>query len=145
MFVIAGSNSYKNFSLQNFIKSHKFVQEIINTNDSYLDFLYENCISLILLSLDEGFGIPIIEAASKSKKVIASDIEIFREIAPRSSLLLDLGKKKQNVKLLHDYLNKEIYTDSQSIFKKWSWDKSSLKLRKFLLSQLLDNSKNKYK
>ena len=101
----------------------------------------KNCISLILLSLEEGFGIPIIEAASRSKKVIANDIEIFREIAPRSSLLLDLKKEKQNLKLLHDYLKQEIHVDSQSIFKRWSWDKSSLKLRRFLLSQLLHNSK----
>ncbi len=142
MFVIAGSNSYKNYNLQKVIKSNSFVKEVINPIDSSLDYLYRNCICLILLSREEGFGIPIIEAASRSKKVVASDIEIFREIAPSSSLLLDLKKEKQNVKLLHDYLNKEIYVNSQFIFKKWSWDKSSLILKEFLLSQLLHNYKN---
>jgi len=142
LLVIAGSNSYKNNTLQNFIQSNNFVIEIINPSDSYLDFLYKNCVSLILLSLDEGFGIPIIEAASRSKKIIVSDITIFREIAPKNSLFLDLRKENQNVKLLHDYLVKEIYFDSQSIFERWSWDKSSLKLKNFLLSQLLHNYKN---
>ena len=141
MFVIAGSNSYKNNNLQKVIKSNSFVKEVINPTDSALDYLYKNCISLILLSLEEGFGIPIIEAASRSKKVVANDIEIFREIAPSSSLLLDLKQEKQNVKLLHDYLNKEIYVNSQFIFKKWSWDKSSLILKEFLLSQFLHNYK----
>ena len=63
-----------------------------------------------------GFCIPIIEAASRSKKVVASDIEIFREIAPSSSLLLDLKQENQNVKLLHDYLNQEIYVDSHNLY-----------------------------
>ena len=142
MFVIAGSNSYKNYNLEKVIKSNSFVKEVINPIDSSLDYLYRNCICLILLSREEGFGIPIIEAASRSKKVVANDIEIFREIAPSSSLLLDLKQEKQNVKLLHDYLNKEIYVNSQFIFKKWSWDKSSLILKEFLLSQLLHNYKN---
>jgi len=141
IFVIAGSNSYKNYKLQKVIKSNSFVKEVINPIDSFLDYLYRNCISLIILSHEEGFGIPIIEAASRSKKVVASDIEIFREIAPGSSLLLDLKQEKLNLKLLHDYLNQEIYVDSQFILKKWSWDKSSLILREFLLSQLLQKNK----
>ena len=142
LFIIAGSNSFNNRNLQKVIESNSFVKEVINPNDSSLNYLYRNCISLILLSLEEGFGIPIIEAASRSKKVIASDIEIFREIAPKSSLLLDLKKEKQNLKLLHDYLQQENHIDSQSIFERWSWDKSSLKLRSFLLSQLHHNYKN---
>ena len=132
--IVAGSVSYKNHKLQKFIKSNPFVIEIINPNDELLDYLYKNCAALILLSFEEGFGIPIIEAASRSKKVVLSNIEVFKEIAPKNSLILNLEKENQHVKLLHDYLSKEIKVDSQYIFKKWSWDKSSLKLKKLLLS-----------
>ncbi len=132
--IIAGSVSYKNHKLQKFIKSNPFVIEIINPKDELLDYLYKNCKALILLSFEEGFGIPIIEAASRSKKVVLSNIEVFKEIAPKNSLILNLEKENQHVKMLHDYLNKEIKVDSQYIFKKWSWDKSSLKLKKLLLS-----------
>ena len=104
--------------------------------DSMLDYLYRNCIALILLSFDEGFGIPIIEAAFRSKKIILSDIEIFNEIAPRHSLKLNLNYKFTHLKLLHNYLKNEISIDLQSIVEKWSWDKSSLKLRKMLLLKL---------
>ena len=138
--IIAGSVSYKNFKLQKFIKSNPFVIEIVNPNDELLNYLYMNCIALILLSFDEGFGIPIIEAASRSKKVVLSNIEVFREIAPKNSLILNLNKADQHVKLLHEYLNKEIKVSSQYIFKKWSWDKSSLKLKKLILS----NFNNEY-
>ncbi len=134
--IIAGSVSYKNFNLQESISSNPFVIEIINPNDELLDHLYNNCIALILLSFEEGFGIPIIEAASRSKKVILSNIEVFNEIAPKNSLILNLMKENQHVKLLHDYINKEDEVNPQTIFNKWSWDHSSLKLKKLLLSHL---------
>ena len=134
--IIAGSTSYENYNLQKFITSNPFVIEIRNPNDELLDHLYNNCITLILLSFDEGFGIPIIEAASRSKKVVLSNIEVFKEIAPKNSLILNLRKENQHLKLLHDYINKEVRVDPQTIFDKWSWENSSLKLKKLLLSHL---------
>ncbi len=134
--IIAGSVSYKNFKLYKIIKSNPFVIEIINPNDELLDQLYINCIALVLLSFEEGFGIPIIEAASRSKKIVLSNIEVFKEIAPKNSLLLDMNKENKHVKLLHDYLNKDVKVNSKYILKKWSWVKSSLKLKKLLLSEL---------
>ena len=86
--------------------------------------------------MDEGFGIPIIEAASRSKKVVLSNIEVFKEIAPKNSLILNLREENQHLKLLHNYINKEVRVDPQTIFDKWSWENSSLKLRKILLSNL---------
>ena len=135
--IIAGSDSYKNYKLKNFIKANLFVNEIINPDDFVLDELYQSCTALILLSFDEGFGIPVIEAASRSKKIILSDIKIFKEIAPSHSLILDLKQKSQHVKLLHDYINKEVKVNPQTILKKWSWKYSSLKLKKMLLSNLI--------
>ncbi len=134
---IAGSISYKNFNLTKFINSKPFVKEIINPNDELLDKLYRNCVSLILLSFEEGFGIPVIEALSRSSKVVLSDIKIFREIGSNYALFLNHHDKKQHLNMLHDYLNQEVKVDPQIILKKWSWDLSSIKLKKFLLSQLL--------
>ena len=42
LFIIAGSNSYKNCNLQKIIESNNFVKEIICPNDEYLDYLYKN-------------------------------------------------------------------------------------------------------
>lgn len=46
-----------------------------------LKFFYKNAQALIHPSLSEGFGLPVVEAAYFKCPVIASDIEIFREIA----------------------------------------------------------------
>ena len=42
---------------------------------------YQNALLYVFPSIDEGFGIPIIEAFSYSLPVICSDISVFREIA----------------------------------------------------------------
>ena len=135
---IVGSKSYLNLKLQKFIDSSSFVREIINPSDLLLDRLYKKCLALILLSFDEGFGIPIIEAASRSKKLILSNIPIFNEIAPKNSLLLDLGKKYQHIDLLHNYLEKHIDFDAQFILKKWSWELSATRLNHLISSMLID-------
>jgi glycosyltransferase involved in cell wall biosynthesis len=47
--------------------------------DGEIRWLYENCRFAICLSLDEGFGLPAVEAAHFGAPVIASDIPVFRE------------------------------------------------------------------
>ena len=42
--------------------------------------LYKNARIYVFPSLDEGFGIPILEALSFSLPVICSDIDIFKEV-----------------------------------------------------------------
>ena len=42
--------------------------------------LYKNASLYVFPSLDEGFGIPILEALSFSLPVICSDIDIFKEV-----------------------------------------------------------------
>ena len=56
----------------------------INGNDSLLIDLYRKAEAFVIPSLDEGFGIPIIESFINKCPVICSDIEIFKEIAENS-------------------------------------------------------------
>lgn len=44
-----------------------------------LKWLYANCSLFVCLSLDEGFGLPVVEAATLGAPVLASDIAVFRE------------------------------------------------------------------
>jgi glycosyltransferase involved in cell wall biosynthesis len=47
--------------------------------DGEIRWLYENCRFSICLSLDEGFGLPAVEAAYFGSPIIVSDIPVFRE------------------------------------------------------------------
>lgn len=50
-------------------------------SDEYLQELYKISTCLISASEAEGFGLPLIEAASKDIPIIARDIPVFREVA----------------------------------------------------------------
>ena len=49
-------------------------------DDGELRWLYEHCALFVFPSLDEGFGLPLIEAQHLGVRALASDIRPFREI-----------------------------------------------------------------
>ena len=50
-------------------------------SDDYLTKIYEASSCLIAASVDEGFGLPLIEAARYKLPIMARDIPVFREVA----------------------------------------------------------------
>jgi glycosyltransferase involved in cell wall biosynthesis len=54
--------------------------------------LYQQCSALVYPSMDEGFGIPPLEALSHGKPVIASDIPVHREVLGASAIFVTLGQ-----------------------------------------------------
>ncbi|RDI58535.1 glycosyltransferase involved in cell wall biosynthesis [Microvirga subterranea] len=50
-------------------------------SDEYLEKVYADCVCLIAASEDEGFGLPLIEAARHGIPILARDIPVFREVA----------------------------------------------------------------
>lgn len=54
---------------------------IQGASDEFLDRIYQEADCLIAASLDEGFGLPLIEAARHGIPIIARDIPVFREVA----------------------------------------------------------------
>lgn len=55
-------------------------------SDEFLEKTYAASTALIAASLDEGFGLPLIEAAQHKLPVIARDIPVFREVAQEHAL-----------------------------------------------------------
>ena len=142
--ILAGSNSYKNFKLLSIIKDHKsFVIEIVNPTNLELDYLYKECVALCFLSLSEGFGIPILEAALRGKKIIANKIPIFKEIAPPESLLIDTQDFQKNLYEINAYLNSKFFPSKKYVEKNWSWENSASLLSKILLTIINSSENNK--
>ena len=50
-------------------------------SDEYLERVYDTSACLIAASEDEGFGLPLIEAAQHKLPILARDIPVFREVA----------------------------------------------------------------
>ncbi|TFC48588.1 glycosyltransferase family 1 protein [Cryobacterium sp. TMT1-21] len=58
------------------------------TDEEYVDVL-RSATALVSASLDEGFGIPLVEAMGLGLPVVVSDIPIFREIGGDAALYFD--------------------------------------------------------
>jgi len=68
----------KMFIAQNKLKSKVILAGYVSQEEASV--LYKNASIYIFPSLDEGFGIPILEALSFSLPVICSDIDVFKEV-----------------------------------------------------------------
>ena len=68
----------KTFIVQNKLKSKVILAGYVSKEEASV--LYKNARIYVFPSLDEGFGIPILEALSFSLPVICSDIDVFKEV-----------------------------------------------------------------
>ncbi len=116
--VLAGS-TYINgdnkvlLKIEKYIKENNLFSSILMPG--YIDqekalYFYNNSLMYVFPSIDEGFGIPLIEALKLKVPVICSDIPIFREIADDSVLYF----KKQNEINLFEKMKELIQRDELS-------------------------------
>ncbi|PMP89837.1 MAG: glycosyltransferase family 1 protein, partial [Hydrogenobaculum sp.] len=83
--VIAGRLGWKYKEVLDSINTSPFKNKKLffleNPPDAELEYLYQHAKALIMASIREGFGLPVIEAMVRKVPVFASDIPVFREIA----------------------------------------------------------------
>jgi glycosyltransferase involved in cell wall biosynthesis len=75
----------------NYFEKHCLKNKVYHSapGDEELQSLYENALALVYPSLEEGFGLPILEAFVHGCPVLCSDIEVFHEIANDSVVYFD--------------------------------------------------------
>jgi|GEM_PF-2716991 len=85
IYIIVGRYGWSQTKLRERILSHDLYGEKLiwleDIDDTELAELYEMSKYLIFSSIDEGFGLPLVEASQHKLPAIASDIPVFREIA----------------------------------------------------------------
>ena len=106
--VLAGSKNFngnkkiykeiKRYILQNNLFSSVIIPVYINKKQAI--YYFNNALTYVFPSIDEGFGIPLIEAMRAQVPVICSDIEIFKEIGDDSVVYF----KKQDYNDLYNKL-----------------------------------------
>jgi glycosyltransferase involved in cell wall biosynthesis len=83
--ILVGQQGWKIEALAHRIHHHPEIGHRLfwlqGISDQFLKKIYEACTCLIAASLNEGFGLPLIEAAKHGTPIIARDIPIFREVA----------------------------------------------------------------
>ena len=81
--LIIGKDGWKNedvFKMLELPELRKNVLWVRDASDGELRWAYSNSSALIAASLQEGFGLPLVEAAHFGLPLICSDIPIFREV-----------------------------------------------------------------
>lgn len=101
-------------------------------SDSEVKTLMQNCKAFLFPSLYEGFGIPPLEAMSSGCPVVVSDIPVMHEIFGNSAHYID----PNNTDVDLDELLKQSVSSSETILKKFSWEKCAKALRKEIVSVL---------
>lgn len=71
-----------------------------DATDAEITHIYDHCRALLLPSLYEGFGLPLVEARTRGCPVIASDLPVFREIADEGVHWFDPHQPDDLVQLL---------------------------------------------
>ena len=120
-FVITG---YKNQEDIDFNLNNVFYTGYLK--DEELKALMENCKAYIMPSFYEGFGIPPLEAFALGKDIIASDIPVMHEIFENE--IAYINPYDYNIEKLEIKNSK----NRDDILKKFSWDKSGIKLKKII-------------
>jgi glycosyltransferase involved in cell wall biosynthesis len=80
--VLAGPSNYFSHALKCSLSDEdkKRIFLYHPTSSAELLFLYRNALGMVNPSLSEGFGLPLIEAATQGLPIAASDIPVFREL-----------------------------------------------------------------
>lgn len=133
--VIVGEDSWKkeNINVDEKLKSR--IVFLKNISNDELGYIYSNARVFCFVSLDEGFGLPIVEAMSFGIPVICSNISVMPEVAGNAGILVDPYSENQIADKIDLLLNDKLFYEQQqklSIKKasEYSWEKSTEKIIK---------------
>lgn len=99
-------------------------------SDQELTWLYRHCLGFVYPSLDEGFGMPVLEAMSLGAAVITSNVAALPEVAGDAALLVDPLNEEQlaqaMLRLAADPdLRQELGQKAGNQARKFSWDSTA--------------------
>lgn len=90
--------------------------------------LYTNAAAFVMPSLEEGFGLPILEAMACKTPVVSSNAASLSEVGGKAALYFDPRSEEDMVYkisqvLENDRLRKKLTEEGQKRYKMFSWDK----------------------
>ncbi len=139
--VLVGQQGWKIESLiarlTNHPESGKRLFWLKGISDEYLDLVYKASSCLIAASINEGFGLPLIEAARHGLPIIARDIPVFKEVAGSSAHYFSGETGEQLASTLDSWLalNKAGLAASSACIKWSTWQQATENLKTALFKK----------
>ena len=129
--LVIGKNGWKNEDVRKMLASPELkdcVLWIRDASDGELRWAYSHTDALIAASLQEGFGLPLVEAAQFGLPLICSDIPVFREVTQGNADYFTVMNPDALAECLIKWMQTEQHPDSRNI-RIYSWQESA---REFL-------------
>ncbi len=90
-------------------------------------FFYKNALALVHPSLAEGFGLPLVEAMHFGLPIIASDIQVFKEVLGDQYLSFDPRNVNDLKNKIDEFLKKHPGFDYKGLLPKYSFEEMTKK------------------
>lgn len=129
--LIIGKNGWKNEDVRKMLALPELKDSVLwikDASDGELRWAYSHTDALIASSLQEGFGLPLVEAAHFGLPLICSDIPVFREVTQGNADFFKVMDADALAKCLIKWMQAEQHPDSRNI-RMYSWQESA---REFL-------------
>lgn len=126
--VLAGGQAAHVFAGVDAVPTGPDIRSLGYVDDATLAALYASAGRVLMLSLDEGFGLPAVEALAAGGRVLASDIPALRWVCGRDALYAPPGDLPAMAAALSD-LRAEPTGDGSSA--RFSWEASAAGVRRF--------------
>jgi glycosyltransferase involved in cell wall biosynthesis len=139
--VIVGKPGWLVDSLLIRLREHKQLNKRLfffdHCSDEDVARLYSNAAVLLFISKDEGFGLPLVEAAKYGIPIICSDIPIFREIAAEHATYVAIEDPEQLAREIGEWWQRSATGDvpQSSGMPRLSWEESAQALFNVVVGQ----------
>lgn len=133
LLVIAGGKGWGSISVESLIKEFNLTGQVIvlgYVNDVALSTLYAHSRFLVMPSLYEGFGLPLVEAMAFGAPVLTSNISSMPEVAGDAGVLVDPYDVQSIAEGLYSLVSNNELRDrlaqrSKPNARRFSWEKAS--------------------
>ena len=125
--LIIGANGWKNDAIRKMLELPEFRENVLwprDVSDGELLWAYGHADVLIAASLQEGFGLPLVEAAHFGLPLICSDIPVFREVTRGNADFFKVMDADALTKCLIRWMQSDRHPDSRKI-PIYSWQESA--------------------
>jgi glycosyltransferase involved in cell wall biosynthesis len=102
------------------------LQVVLDASDQEISFAYSNCRALLLPSLAEGFGLPLVEARARGCPVIASNLPALLELADEGVSFFTQGSAEELEALLRQYVGTKPHPGTP--MRVFTWEDSAAQL-----------------
>jgi len=122
--IIVGRPGWKTAALQERIRLHpeqgRRLYWLEDVSDEALCLLYQACRGVFVAAYDEGFGLPLLEAAAHASPVLARDLPVFREHGLTNTIFFDDDRYPALAARLTDLLSAGQSAPSPQSLPTWS-------------------------